>query len=1084
MKPRLAAMLLILLLPLASARGDEPIWHDDFESMAGWKVQTADGVELKLTQEPGLNGQCLRIDYDFTRGSGYGIIRHEFGVESPRILPENYRFNFALRGEGPPNTLEFKLVDESNDNVWWVNQRNIEFPKQWSRRTLQKRTFSFAWGPSGGKPIDKLGALEIVVTSFNGGKGTVWLDDLALQSLPPILPYEGTPSITVSSRADGGTGPLSINADNFLGWRSTPSNHDAEPTATIDFGQAREFGGLIIEWEDARHAANYHVDSSIDGAEWNRLVTITDSNGGRDYLTTTDAVARFIRVKTTVAHSALTGVGVRTIRVMPPSFGDSSNELMKVVAADALRGWYPKQFLGEKSYWTIMGVPGDTKEALINEEGAIEFDKLSPSIEPFITLNDRFITWNQTFNTPSLAEGYLPIPSVTRSFSSAGKPVFDLVITAFAFGEPGSSSLAIRYELKNTGALPIKGSLHLALRPFQVNPLEQALNVPGGTAILRSITLADQSVRAENILLLPLDSGTIGRDSVYATPFSQGEIVEYLAAGVLPRASEVYDQSGLVSGALSTEFHLQPRTSHRTHFVVPFHKTIPQLPASVKGSTVSQRFDELLTSNLNTWRARLSRTEIRLPAAQMPLWNSIRSNLAYILINADGPGIQPGSRSYERTWIRDGSLTSAALLAFGFEKEPVDFIDWFAPYQYENGKIPCCVDSRGPDPVPEHDSHGQYIYAVADCFRFSHDKAFLRRHWPRVVKAIDYIEFLRNQRMTAEYRDGSPDKKSLYGLMPESISHEGYSAKPMHSYWDDFFTIKGITDAEFIARSLDETGAADRFASLRQSFQSTLLDSLALAMKIKGIDYLPGCAELGDFDATSTTVALWPCGQFGHLPRPALDATFDKYMGYFRDRRDGVSGTDGARSDAYTPYEWRIVGSLVRLGRRDDAVEVLDFLMKDQRPLAADGRGWNHWAEVVWKDPATPKFIGDMPHTWVGSDFINSVRSMLAFERESDNSLVIAGGLPIDWFRSHEGISVKDLGTEHGRLTFEIATSGKTTTVNILKGVTLPKGGAVVSVPGAELIVRARINGEETAFTKQGEFRVFGLPATIELDYR
>jgi len=267
MKPRLAAMLLILLLPLASARGDEPIWHDDFESMAGWKVQTADGVELKLTQEPGLNGQCLRIDYDFTRGSGYGIIRHEFGVESPQILPENYRFNFALRGEGPPNTLEFKLVDESNDNVWWVNQRNIEFPKQWSRRTLQKRTFSFAWGPSGGKPIDKLGALEIVVTSFNGGKGTVWLDDLALQSLPPILPYEGTPSITVSSRADGGTGPLSINADNFLGWRSTPSNHDAEPTATIDFGQAREFGGLIIEWETDSLIEDCQKGVEADGLE-------------------------------------------------------------------------------------------------------------------------------------------------------------------------------------------------------------------------------------------------------------------------------------------------------------------------------------------------------------------------------------------------------------------------------------------------------------------------------------------------------------------------------------------------------------------------------------------------------------------------------------------------------------------------------------------------------------------------------------------------------------------------------------------------------------------------------------------------
>ena len=29
-----------------------------------------------------------------------------------------------------------------------------------------------------------------------------------------------------------------------------------------------------------------------------------------------------------------------------------------------------------------------------------------------------------------------------------------------------------------------------------------------------------------------------------------------------------------------------------------------------------------------------------------------------------------------------------------------DYINWYAPYQFENGKVPCCVDARGSDPVP------------------------------------------------------------------------------------------------------------------------------------------------------------------------------------------------------------------------------------------------------------------------------------------------------------------------------------------------------------------------------------------------
>ncbi len=44
------------------------------------------------------------------------------------------------------------------------------------------------------------------------------------------------------------------------------------------------------------------------------------------------------------------------------------------------------------------------------------------------------------------------------------------------------------------------------------------------------------------------------------------------------------------------------------------------------------------------------------------------------------------------------------------------------------------------------------------------------------------------------------------------------------------------------------------------------------------IDFLPGSAELGDFDATSTTVMLEPTGLAGQLPREAVEATFARYL--------------------------------------------------------------------------------------------------------------------------------------------------------------------------------------------------------------
>lgn len=60
-----------------------------------------------------------------------------------------------------------------------------------------------------------------------------------------------------------------------------------------------------------------------------------------------------------------------------------------------------------------------------------------------------------------------------------------------------------------------------------------------------------------------------------------------------------------------------------------------------------------------------------------------------------------------------------------------------------------------------------------------------------------------------------------------------------------------------------------------------------------------------------------------------------------------------------------------------------------------------------------------MPHTWVGSDYIRSLRSLLVFEEESDQSLVIAAGVPYEWLES-SGVSVKHLPIYHGTLNYRL----------------------------------------------------------------
>src|SRR5207342_397510 len=191
------------------------------------------------------------------------------------------------------------------------------------------------------------------------------------------------------------------------------------------------------------------------------------------------------------------------------------------------------------------------------------------------------------------------------------------------------------------------------------------------------------------------------------------------------------------------------------------------------------------------------------------------------------------SRSYERSWIRDGALTSTALLRLGQADVVREFIEWFAPYQYGDGKVPCCVDWRGSDPVPEHDSHGEFIYLVAEYLRITGDRALAERMWPHVKAAAGYLDLLRAQRRTAEWR--TPENAPYFGLLPPSISHEGYSAKPMHSYWDDLFALRGSKDAVSLARPLGHAADARHFATSRDTSAHDLNASIIAAQRVHHI---------------------------------------------------------------------------------------------------------------------------------------------------------------------------------------------------------------------------------------------------------
>jgi hypothetical protein len=145
------------------------------------------------------------------------------------------------------------------------------------------------------------------------------------------------------------------------------------------------------------------------------------------------------------------------------------------------------------------------------------------------------------------------------------------------------------------------------------------------------------------------------------------------------------------------------------------------------------------------------------------------------------------------------------------------------------------------------------------------------------------------------------------------------------------------------------------------------------------------------------------------LDRAALERTFDVYLAEWRRKRSGELAWTN-----YTPYEIRIIGALVRLGRRDAALELLRFFLSDRRPLP-----WNQWPEIAWRDPKAPAHLGDLPHTWIAAEYVLAVRSLFAYERDRDASLILAAGLAPEWLEG-TGVTVKDMPTQYGKLSYSL----------------------------------------------------------------
>jgi hypothetical protein len=390
-----------------------------------------------------------------------------------------------------------------------------------------------------------------------------------------------------------------------------------------------------------------------------------------------------------------------------------------------------------------------------------------------------------------------------------------------------------------------------------------------------------------------------------------------------------------------------------------------------------------------------------------------------------------------------------------------------------DGFVPFLVDAKTGELLgfcrdwKEYDSQGEYVYAVARYYDFTQDRAFIESVYPAVERAMAYQKARIDERRTDKHKG-----TKFFGILPESNSHEGYFPG-VHSYWDDFWALRGLGDAAALAEVLGKKEEAKKYLEEQKQLRADLYASMKLTAAQGGNKpFVPASADKCDFDPTSTSIGLTAGAELPHLLEDpdlarALKVSYDMYVDGLKPRY-----TPGATWGSYTPYEARNVEALVRQGRREDAARLFEFFTGgSMRPA-----GWNLLGEVVHFEPLTGSYIGDMPHTWVGADLVNAARSFYILD---DGPVIeIAPGVPRSWIGSKpELLSVENLPTRMGKISYQLYTPKADEVVLHVDGTAAPPGGFLFRPPFK--VKTVKFNGVEAPYDEAAGIRFDTIPIQV-----
>jgi hypothetical protein len=342
---------------------------------------------------------------------------------------------------------------------------------------------------------------------------------------------------------------------------------------------------------------------------------------------------------------------------------------------------------------------------------------------------------------------------------------------------------------------------------------------------------------------------------------------------------------------------------------------------------------------------------------------------------------------YHGFYLRDSADFVRMYDTTGYAQIAGHVVDFFASRQRDDGLF---LSQPG-----QYDGWGEALWTYGEHYRMTRDLAFAARVYPRVLRAVDWLE-----KAMAD---------DPLHIVPSTDIHDNeYISGHLTGY--NFLALDGLEAAELFARDLGHSDDESRFRALEaQLCKNFMLQLDRVTAKTGG--YIPPALD-GDMGGTDwgNLLSLVPeqrLSPFDPRVTATLRATQARYEEGLMTYRQPGQGT-------FLHHYLTIKNTLSELIRGDQEQAIREFyavLVHTSSTHAGFEYSVRPWGD---RD-----FSGNLaPHGWFAAEYRNLLRNMMV--REQGDTLHLLSAVSPEWIGDGKSVRVEKAQTYFGTVGFSL----------------------------------------------------------------